>query len=231
MKLVLIRHGQSVWNQENLFTGWVDVPLSQTGKLEAIAAGKLLLAKGFSFDISYSSLLLRANDTLDLVLGELKLRYLPTIKSWRLNERHYGDLQGKNKEETAKLYGEQQVLIWRRSYDVLPPLLSLDNPLHPLFDKRYQMLDKRVLPVGESLKLTLERVIPFWEDEISLALKSGKDVLVVAHGNSLRALIKYLDVISDDDILAIEIPTGQPIVYELDEELVVLAKYYLEVEA
>lgn len=228
MKLVLLRHGESIWNQQNLFTGWTDVPLSEKGTSEAIEAGKALHQAGFSFDIAYTSVLTRANDTLHLVLKEMGQLWIPTIKSWRLNERHYGALQGLNKAETAEEYGDAQVLEWRRSYAVLPPLLSLDDERHPRFDRRYQTLDERLLPCGESLAITLKRVIPFWEDQIAPSLKARKVVIVAAHGNSLRALIKYLENISDTDIMQMEIPTGNPLIYELDEKFKVIDRHYLK---
>ena len=228
MKLVLIRHGESTWNQQNLFTGWTDVPLSENGTHEAIAAGKALHQAGFAFDIAYTSVLTRANDTLHLVLKEMGQLWIPTIKSWRLNERHYGGLQGLNKAETAEKYGDDKVLEWRRSYAVLPPLLSLDDERHPQFDRRYKTLDERLLPCGESLALTLKRVIPFWEDHIAPSLKAGKVVVVAAHGNSLRALIKYIEDISDSDIMQIEIPTGNPLIYDLDDDFQMVSKHYLK---
>ena len=228
MKLVLIRHGESTWNQQNLFTGWTDVPLSENGTHEAIAAGKALHQAGFTFDIAYTSVLTRANDTLHLVLKEMGQLWIPTIKSWRLNERHYGGLQGLNKAETAEKYGDDKVLEWRRSYAVLPPLLSLDDKRHPQFDRRYKTLDERLLPCGESLALTLKRVIPFWEDHIAPSLKAGKVVVVAAHGNSLRALIKYIEDISDSDIMQIEIPTGNPLIYDLDDDFQMVSKHYLK---
>lgn len=227
MRLVMIRHGQSEWNKLNLFTGWTDVDLSEEGVAEARAAGKLLKEKGFAFDVAYTSVLTRANHTLNLVLAEMEELWVPVYKSWRLNERHYGALQGLNKEETAEKYGADQVHIWRRSYDVLPPLLEEDDPRQSKFDRRYQMLDTSTLPSGENLKVTLERVLPYWEDEIAPSLKSGKEVVIAAHGNSLRALAKHLEGISDDDIMDLEIPTGKPLVYELDDNFKVLNKYYL----
>ncbi|TLG77274.1 2,3-diphosphoglycerate-dependent phosphoglycerate mutase [Culicoidibacter larvae] len=227
MRLVMIRHGQSEWNKLNLFTGWTDVDLSEEGVAEARAAGKLLKEKGFAFDVAYTSVLTRANHTLNLVLAEMEELWVPVYKSWRLNERHYGALQGLNKEETAEKYGADQVHIWRRSYDVLPPLLEEDDPRQSKFDRRYQMLDTSTLPSGENLKVTLERVLPYWEDEIAPSLKAGKEVVIAAHGNSLRALAKHLEGISDDDIMDLEIPTGKPLVYELDDNFKVLNKYYL----
>lgn len=228
MRLVLIRHGESTWNQLNLFTGWTDVPLSDKGITEATEAGILLKEKNFTFDIAYNSVLTRANETLHLVLKNADQLWIPVIKSWRLNERHYGALQGLNKEETAEKYSAEQVHIWRRSYDVLPPLLEDNDTRLPHQDRRYQYLDQSILPRGESLALTLKRVLPFWEDYISISLLEGKEVLVVAHGNSLRALIKYLEKLSDNEIVATEIPTGNPLVYELGENFKVLNKYYLK---
>ena len=226
MKLVLVRHGESVWNQKNLFTGWTDVPLSEKGIVEAIEAGIALKAEDIKFDIAYTSVLTRANDTLHYILKELNQMWIPTEKSWRLNERHYGALQGLNKKETAEKYGDDKVHEWRRSYATLPPLLEENDERHPRFDRRYQTLDARILPAGESLAVTLERVIPYWEDEISVQLKAGKTVIIAAHGNSLRALIKYLENISDDEIMGVEIPTGNPLIYELDDNFNVLEKYY-----
>lgn len=228
MKLVLVRHGESVWNQQNLFTGWTDVPLSEKGVMEAVAAGVALKDSGFAFDVAYTSVLTRANDTLHYILKELGQLWIPVTKSWRLNERHYGALQGLNKQETAVKYGDAQVLEWRRSYATLPPLLDFDDKRHPRFDRRYQSLDTRTLPAGESLFVTLNRVIPFWEDEIAPQLKTGKTIIVVAHGNSLRALIKYLEHIDDDEIMKLELPTGNPLVYELDKHFKVLKKYYIK---
>ena len=228
MQLVLVRHGQSIWNKENLFTGWTDVPLSEQGVAEAKEAGQLLKAKGYNFDIAHTSLLTRANTTLTIILEEMETTWLPTCKSWRLNERHYGALQGLNKEETAQKYGDDQVLLWRRSYDTLPPLLTDTDPRHPMHERRYATLDARTLPSGESLKTTLDRVIPYWEDHIAPDLKSGKNVIIAAHGNSLRALIKYLENIADDAIVALEIPTGNPLIYELDENFTILERKFLK---
>ena len=224
IKVVLVRHGQSVWNLENRFTGWTDVSLSENGIKEAIDAGKVLKNKGFSFDIAYTSLLKRANDTLDYILKELDETDIPINKSWRLNERHYGALQGLNKKETALKYGDEQVHIWRRSYDVKPPALD-DN------DERYiEMKDKysEYIPYTECLKDTVSRVIPYWDEEILPNIKRGKRVIIVAHGNSLRGLIKYLDNISDEDIVNLEIETGNPICYELDDNFKPIRHYYLK---
>jgi len=226
IKLVLVRHGQSIWNLENKFTGWTDVELSKKGIEEAISAGKILKEKGFKFDIAYTSVLKRANDTLDYILKELNEEDIEIKKSWRLNERHYGALQGLNKEETAQKYGVEQVHIWRRSFDVKPPALTMD-------DERYKsMLDiyREYIPLSESLKDTIERVIPYWNEEILPSIKDNKNVIVVAHGNSLRGLIKYLDNISDEDIMNLEIETGNPICYELDDNLNVIKHYYLKME-
>ena len=221
-KIVLVRHGQSVWNLENKFTGWTDVELSSNGINEAINAGKLLKENGYTFDVAYTSVLKRANHTLDLILKELNLN-IPINYNWRLNERHYGALQGLNKKETALKYGDEQVHIWRRSYDVLPP--SLED-----YDPRYQeMLEKydEYIPHTECLKDTVERVIPYWNANILPSIKEGKKVIIVAHGNSLRGLIKYLDNISDSDIMNVEIPTGTPLVYELDDNFNPIRHYYL----
>lgn len=228
VKLVLVRHGESEWNKKNLFTGWVDVDLSEQGVAEAKRAGQRLKKAGFSFDVAYTSVLKRAIKTLHYALEELGQLWVPETKSWRLNERHYGALSGLDKKETAEKYGDEQVHIWRRSYDVLPPLLDTDNPYHPANDPRYKDLDPRVLPAGENLKVTLERVIPFWNDNIAPQLRQDKTVFVAAHGNSLRALVKYLEDISDDDIMGLNIPTGVPLVYELDHDLGVQKKYYLD---
>lgn len=226
MKLVLVRHGESVWNKENKFTGWTDVDLSENGVKEATNAGMLLKENGFSFDIAYTSVLKRANDTLDYILKELGID-IPIYKSWRLNERHYGALQGLNKDEMRKKYGEDKVKLWRRSYSVKPPLLSKDDDRYPDNDPRYNNLVDDELPLGECLKDTVERVIPYWKSDIKKSLLEGKNVIVVAHGNSLRALVKYLENISDEDIINLEIPTGKPYVYELSDDLKIIDKYYL----
>lgn len=218
-KLVLVRHGQSIWNVENLFTGWKDVDLTELGRQEAAAAGKLLKAEGFDFDLVYTSVLKRAIRTCNIILDEMDLLWLPTERSWRLNERHYGALQGLDKAQTAAKHGEAQVKIWRRSYDVPPPPLEVTDERHPRFDPRYADLPPEVLPATESLKTTLDRVLPFWADTIAPQLKHGNDVLVVAHGNSLRALVKMLDGMSEAEILEFNIPTGIPILYELDEQM------------
>ncbi|MDY0065978.1 MAG: 2,3-diphosphoglycerate-dependent phosphoglycerate mutase [Steroidobacteraceae bacterium] len=218
-QLVLLRHGQSTWNLENLFTGWVDVDLSELGRKEAQDAGRLLREQGFQFDVVFTSVLKRAIRTMWYVLDEMDLMWLPVERSWRLNERHYGALQGLNKAQTVEKHGAEQVKIWRRSYDTPPPPLSLDDERHPRFDRRYASLRPEELPSTESLKLTLERVLPYWNERLAPELAAGRNVLVVAHGNSLRALVKMLDGISDADIVELNIPTGVPIQYELGEDL------------
>ena len=218
-KLVFIRHGQSEWNLKNLFTGWVDVNLSEKGEQEAKEAGRKLKEAGIEFDQAYTSVLTRAIKTLHFALEESGQLWVPETKTWRLNERHYGALQGQNKAEAAEKFGEEQVHIWRRSYDVLPPLLSADDEGSAANDRRYANLDPRIVPGGENLKVTLERVIPFWEDHIAPDLLAGKNVIVAAHGNSLRALTKYIEQISDEDIMNVEMATGQPVVYDLDDKL------------
>ena len=223
-KLVLIRHGQSEWNLENLFTGWVDVNLSEQGEREAKEAGRKLKEAGIEFDQAYTSVLTRAIKTLHFALEESGQLWIPETKSWRLNERHYGALQGKNKADAAEKYGDEQVHIWRRSYDVLPPLLDANDEGSAANDRRYAELDPRIIPGGENLKVTLERVIPFWEDNIAPDLLDGKNVIVAAHGNSLRALTKYIENISDEDIMDVEMATGQPVVYELDDNLNIVSK-------
>lgn len=226
-RIVFVRHGLSEWNALNQFTGWVDVDLSDAGLKEAHEAGRKLKEAGIELDMAFTSVLKRAIKTCHIVLEESDQLWVPEIKTWRLNERHYGALQGLNKKATADKYGIEQVQLWRRSYDTLPPLLEPDDPNSALNDRRYANLQKRVVPMGEDLKSTLARVIPFWEDQIAPAILEGKTVLVAAHGNSLRALAKYIEEISDDDIMGLEIPTGQPLVYELDDELAVIKKYYL----
>jgi 2,3-bisphosphoglycerate-dependent phosphoglycerate mutase len=226
-KLVLVRHGQSTWNLENRFTGWTDVDLTDLGRTEAREAGKLLREGGYDFDIAYTSVLKRAIKTLGLVQEEMDREWLPVIRAWQLNERHYGALQGLNKAETAAKFGEAQVKIWRRSYDVPPPSLELTDERHPKFDRRYAGLTPEQLPATESLKITLDRVLPFWHSTLAPEIKSGKRVLVVAHGNSIRAMVKYLDNISEADITELNIPTGLPLVYELDENLKPIKNYYL----
>ena len=227
MELVFIRHGFSEWNAKNLFTGWRDVNLTERGVEEAKSAGQKLLNAGFEFDIAFTSVLTRAIKTCNIVLEESHQLWIPQVKNWRLNERHYGELQGLDKKATAKKYGDEQVHIWRRSYDTLPPLLDPKDPNSAHNDRRYAHLPADVIPDGENLKVTLERVLPFWEDQIAPALLSGKRVLVVAHGNSLRALAKHIEGISDADIMDLEIPTGQPLVYKLDDNLKVVEKSYL----
>jgi 2,3-bisphosphoglycerate-dependent phosphoglycerate mutase len=226
-KLVLMRHGESQWNLENRFTGWTDVDLTETGRQQARQAGQLLKQEGYEFDQAYTSVLKRAIRTLWIVLDELDLMHLPITPTWRLNERHYGALQGLNKAETAARYGDEQVLIWRRAYAIAPNPLDNDDPRHPRFEKRYANLDPAVLPSTECLKDTVERVVPYWNEEIAPAIRSGKRVLIAAHGNSLRALIRHLDNVSDDEIVNLNIPTGQPLVYELDADLKPIRHYYL----
>jgi 2,3-bisphosphoglycerate-dependent phosphoglycerate mutase len=225
--LVLIRHGQSAWNLENRFTGWTDVDITDTGREEAHRAGQQLLAEKFEFDYVFTSVLKRAIRTMWIVLDEMDAMWLPVERAWELNERHYGALQGLNKAETAEKYGNEQVHIWRRSFATPPPELTLDDPRHPRFDRRYAHVDPSKLPATESLKITLDRVMPFWEANIAPRLKTGEKVLVVAHGNSLRALVKYLDNISDEDITELNIPTGIPLAYSLDADFNVLSRRYL----
>jgi len=226
-RLVLLRHGESDWNRENRFTGWTDVDLSAAGIEQARAAGRLLKEQGYGFDIAYTSVLKRAIRTLWLALDEMDLLWLPVEKSWRLNERHYGALQGLDKAETAAKFGEQQVRVWRRSYDVPPPALAPDDPRHPRHDVRYAGLAPSELPLTECLKDTVARVLPYWRSDIAPAIRAGRRVLIAAHGNSLRALRKYLDGTSDADIVGLDIPTGVPFVYELDDSLRPLRNYYL----
>ena len=226
-KLVLIRHGESVWNKENRFTGWKDVPLSKRGHEEAADAGRLLLNEGFQFDVAYTSVLKRAIRTLWHVLEQMDQMWVPVNRHWKLNERHYGALQGLNKAETAAEHGEDQVLIWRRAYDTPPPALETSDERWPGHDPRYANLDASDVPTTECLKDTVDRVVPFWEQEIAPQVKAGKRVLIAAHGNSLRALVKHLDGISDEDIVGVNIPTGMPLVYTLDENLKPISKQYL----
>ena len=226
-KLVLVRHGQSTWNLENRFTGWTDVGLTDLGVSEAHEAGKLLREGGYVFDVAYTSVLRRAIQTLWIVLQEMNLEWIPVVNAWQLNERHYGALQGLNKAETAAKFGEQQVKIWRRSYDTPPPALELDDERHPRFDPRYASLTPDQLPATESLKITLDRVLPYWDATLAPAIKSGKRVLIAAHGNSIRAMVKYLDNVSEADITELNIPTGLPLVYELDHDLKPIKSYYL----
>ena len=225
--LVLLRHGESTWNQENRFTGWTDVDLSARGIAEAHEAGRLLRENGFVFDMAYTSVLKRAIRTLWIVLDELDQMWIPVERSWRLNERHYGALQGLNKAETAEEYGEAQVKLWRRSYDVPPPVLELDDPRHPGRDPRYASVEPGLLPRSEALKDTVARFLPYWDGTIAPAIRAGRRVLIAAHGNSLRALVKYLDGVSDEAIVGLNIPTGVPLVYELDRELHPLGHRYL----
>ena len=226
-KIVLVRHGQSTWNLENRFTGWTDVDLTDLGREEARLAGKLLREGGYDFDIAYTSVLKRAIKTLGIIQEEMDRDWLPVIRAWQLNERHYGSLQGLNKVEMAEKFGEAQVKIWRRSYDVPPPALELSDERHPKFDRRYASLTPEQLPATESLKITLERVLPYWHSTLAPVIKSGRRVLVVAHGNSIRALVKYLDQISETKIIELNIPTGLPLVYELDKDLKPIKNYYL----
>ncbi|MBC7648503.1 MAG: 2,3-diphosphoglycerate-dependent phosphoglycerate mutase [Vitreoscilla sp.] len=227
-KLVLIRHGQSTWNLENRFTGWADVPLTETGIAQAKNAGKLLKGAGYDFDVTYTSVLTRATHTLWHVLDEMDRTWLPVVNSWRLNERHYGDLQGLNKAETAKKFGDEQVMLWRRSYDVPPPAVNASDERSERADRRYAKLDPSQVPLTECLKDTVERVLPFWNDAIAPAMRAGKRVVVAAHGNSIRAMVKYLDNISDADIVGLNIPNGMPLVYELDADLRPIQHYYLD---
>lgn len=226
-KLVLIRHGESTWNLANRFTGWTDVDLTPTGVEQAKNAGHLLKAEGFEFDVAYTSVLKRATRTLWHVLDEMDRTWLPVVNSWRLNERHYGALQGLNKAETAKQYGDAQVLAWRRSYDTPPPALEASDPRCERTDVRYAKLKPEQIPLTECLKDTVERVMPFWNEALAPALKAGKSIVVAAHGNSIRALVKYLDKISDHDIVDLNIPNGIPLVYELDDDLQPIRHYYL----
>ena len=226
-KLVLIRHGESAWNKENRFTGWTDVDLSEKGVAEAHDAGQVLKRDGYIFDIAYSSLLKRAIRTLNIVLDELDQAWLPVTRSWRLNERHYGALQGLNKAETAEKFGEDQVKIWRRSYDIPPPALERTDDRFSGADPRYSKLGESALPVTECLKDTVARFLPFWEDTVAPAIHAGQRVVVGAHGNSIRALVKYLDNVAESDIVELNIPTGMPLVYELDKDLKPLKSYYL----
>jgi 2,3-bisphosphoglycerate-dependent phosphoglycerate mutase len=226
-KLVLIRHGESTWNQENRFTGWTDVDLSPKGVAEAEKAGRLLKQEGYVFDVAYVSVLKRAIKTLNLVLEAMDQLWIPVHKEWRLNERHYGALQGLDKSETAAKHGEAQVKIWRRAYDIAPPPLEKSDPRYPGHDPRYAGLSEAELPLTECLKDTVARVLPLWETRIAPEIRAGKRVVIAAHGNSLRALVKYLDGVSDEAILELNIPTGMPLVYELDESLKPLKSYYV----
>ena len=226
-KLVLVRHGQSTWNLENRFTGWTDVGLTDQGVAEAHEAGRLLREDGYTFDVAYTSVLKRSIKTLWIVLEEMELEWIPVYRAWQLNERHYGALQGLNKAEMAVKFGEEQVHVWRRSYDIPPPALELTDERHPKFDPRYASMKPEEVPATESLKITLERVLPYWHSTLAPAIKSGQRVLVAAHGNSLRAMVKYLDNISDEEIPGLNIPTGVPLVYELDKDLKPIEHYYL----
>ncbi len=226
-KLVLIRHGESSWNLENRFTGWTDVDLTPTGVDQAKNAGKLLKAEGYEFDVAYTSVLRRATRTLWHTLDEMDRTWLPVVHSWRLNERHYGALQGLNKADTAQKYGDAQVLVWRRSYDTPPPALEASDPRSERADVRYARLKPEQIPLAECLKDTVERVLPFWNEAMAPAIKAGKRIVVAAHGNSIRALIKYLDNIGDDDIVGVNVPNGIPLVYELDADLKPIRHYYL----
>jgi 2,3-bisphosphoglycerate-dependent phosphoglycerate mutase len=226
-KLVLVRHGESDWNKKNLFTGWTDVDLSEKGVVEATAAGTTLKEEGYTFDIAYTSVLKRAIRTLWLTLDGLDLMWIPVIRDWRLNERHYGALQGLNKAETAAKYGDDQVLVWRRSYDTPPPVLEKSDERYPGHDRRYADLSEEELPQTECLKDTVARFLPLWHEQIAPTIKAGKRVLIAAHGNSLRALVKYLDEIPEEEIVKLNIPTGIPLVYELDENLKPIKHYYL----
>ena len=226
-KLVLLRHGESVWNQENRFTGWTDVDLAEKGMNEAREAGRLLREQGFVFDLAYTSVLKRAIRTLWLALDQMDLLWIPVTKSWRLNERHYGALQGLNKAETAAKYGDEQVLVWRRSYDIPPPALDKADSRYPGLDPRYTGLSAQELPLTECLKDTVDRFLPYWLDTIAAQVKAGKRVIITAHGNSLRALVKYLDSVGDQEIVGLNIPTGIPLVYELDDDLKPIRHYYL----
>jgi len=227
IKLVLLRHGESTWNKENRFTGWTDVDLSERGREEAKAAGQLLKDAGYVFDVAFTSVLKRAIRTLWIALDELDLLWIPVTKDWRLNERHYGALQGLNKAETAAKHGEQQIKIWRRSYDTPPPALTPDDSRHPSHDPRYRGLAASQLPLTESLKDTVDRFLPYWHETIAPVIRSGKRVIIAAHGNSLRALVKYLDNMSEADIVELNIPTGIPLVYELNDDLTPIRHYYL----
>jgi 2,3-bisphosphoglycerate-dependent phosphoglycerate mutase len=226
-RIVLLRHGESIWNQENRFTGWYDVDLAEKGMNEAREAGRLMKEQGFTFDLAYTSVLKRAIRTLWLALDQMDLLWIPVTKSWRLNERHYGALQGLNKAETAAKFGDEQVLVWRRSYDIPPPALDKADSRYPGQDPRYTGLSEKELPLTECLKDTVERFLPYWHDTIAPQVKAGKQVIITAHGNSLRALVKYLDNISDQEIVGLNIPTGIPLVYELTEDLKPIRHFYL----
>lgn len=226
-KLVLIRHGESTWNKENRFTGWTDVELSERGVREATEAGQTLKKEGFNFKLAYTSYLTRAIRTLWLIQEQMDLLWIPVYKTWRLNEKHYGILQGLNKAEMVEKYGDQQVLIWRRSYDVAPPPLPEDDPRHPKHDKRYAGLDPKDIPATEALKQTVDRIVPYWKNEMEPSLRLHKEVLVAAHGNSLRGIVKYLKNISDEDIIGLNLPTGIPYVFEFDDDMKLQKDYFL----
>ncbi len=226
-RLVLLRHGESTWNKENRFTGWKDVDLSERGVLEAIEAGRVLKMEGFQFRVAFTSYLTRAIRTLWLTLEEMDLLWIPVYKTWRLNEKHYGILQGLNKSEMAEKYGDQQVLLWRRSYDVPPPPMEIDDPRHPRFDRRYRDLKPSEIPATESLKETVERIVPYWKETISKRLMEDGEVLVAAHGNSLRGIVKYLKNISNEDIVGLNLPTGIPYIFEFDDEMNLQKDYFL----
>jgi 2,3-bisphosphoglycerate-dependent phosphoglycerate mutase len=226
-KLVLLRHGESIWNQKNLYTGWIDVDLSERGILEAHQAARLFQEERFEFDLAFTSVLKRAIRTLWIVLDDMDLMWIPVVNNWRLNERHYGALQGLNKAETAKQFGEKQVHIWRRSYDIRPPELKREDPMYPGNDPRYRDLPVEEIPLSECLKDTVGRFLPYWHQSIVPRIKNGEKILIAAHGNSIRALVKYLDNISDQDIVELNVPTGVPLIYELDENMQPLKHYYL----
>src|SRR5512139_1691192 len=226
-KLVLVRHGESAWNKENLFTGWTDVDLSEKGVEEARESGRVLKEQGYAFDVAFTSVLKRAIRTLWIVLDEMDLMWIPVIRDWRLNEKHYGVLQGLNKAQTSEKFGEKQVKIWRRSYDIRPPALEENDSRNPAKDPRYQGLKKEEIPLTECLKDTVERFLPYWHEVIAPAIRSGQRVIIAAHGNSLRALVKYLDDVSEQEIIELNIPTGIPLVYELDADLKPIRSYYL----
>lgn len=226
-KLVLLRHGESTWNKENRFTGWTDVALSERGTQEAVEAGRVLLKEGYVFDVAYTSVLKRAIKTLWLVLEEMDLMWIPVVRCWRLNERHYGALQGLNKAETAEKHGMDQVNLWRRSYDIRPPALNVEDPRYPGKDPRYASLSGEDLPLTECLKDTVDRFLPYWHETIAPAVREGRRVIISAHGNSLRALVKYLDNTPDQEIVGLNIPTGIPLVYELEDDLIPVRHYYL----
>jgi len=227
LKLILLRHGESKWNLANKFTGWTDVGLTTKGEQEAKDSGLLLLKENIEIDMVYTSVLKRAINTMNICIKQMNKNNIETIYNWRLNERHYGALQGLNKSETAQKYGDKQVLTWRRSYDIRPPQLDWDDDRHPRFDEKYNTLSKKELPSSECLKDTVSRSLPYWKKTISPQVKSGKHIMIVAHGNSLRALVKHLDKVSDEDIVGLNIPTGIPLVYELDQDLIPIKHYYL----